>query len=300
MNILVIGGGISSERDISLRSARAVEAAAKELGYTVEIYDWDGSEDWLRSNATRFTIILPILHGNGGEDGQIQSLLEELNVSFLGSGSIASKTCFDKLAARNQIQSAGLRVASGGLVDYSTYKTHHLFDKPHVLKPAEGGSSIDTFIFPDLTKRDLNQIERAFERHNKLLLEEYIQGIEITVPILEGVDLPVIEIVPPDNGVFDYDNKYNGQSRELCPPQHVGHDLQLQASKVAAQIHELFGCRDLSRTDIIIDGSELVVLEINTMPGMTEQSLFPLAARTAGLSMKQLVGHYIDLVRRHG
>jgi D-alanine-D-alanine ligase len=124
-------------------------------------------------------------------------------------------------------------------------------------------------------------------------------GNEITVPILDQKALPVVEIVPPDNEEFDYDNKYNGRSQELCPPLSVPRETQKQAQELAEKVHKTMGCRHLSRVDIMIDkAGKLYVLEINTMPGMTDQSLYPKSALVAGMMMPDLMTKFVELVKR--
>jgi D-alanine-D-alanine ligase len=130
-----------------------------------------------------------------------------------------------------------------------------------------------------------------------MLLEELIEGTEITVPILGDQALPVIEIIPPQGKEFDYENKYNGTTQELCPPQHVSAEKQQEAQRLAEKIHKAAGVRHLSRTDIIIDeNGKLWVLELNTIPGLTDQSLFPKAAAAAGINMQQLMQKFLDMI----
>jgi D-alanine-D-alanine ligase len=299
MKVLVIGGGISDEREVSLRSAKAVAEAGAQY-HDVELYDWDGSRDWLAAEARQFDVAFPVLHGKGGEDGQIQQILEGLGVAYVGTDSEHSAICMDKIQTNKILAQHGILVPKGELVDLQEYKAHTLYDKPHVLKPLGGGSSIDTFVFSDVSKRSDTPIAEVFKEHEKLMLEEYISGQEITVSILDGHDMPVIEIIPPANGIFDYENKYNGTSQELCPPEHVSQKLQIKAKELAQKCHDIMGCRDLSRTDMIIHGNELVVLEINTIPGMTSTSLFPKAAAVAGLSMDQLVDFLVNSAAKRG
>lgn len=131
------------------------------------------------------------------------------------------------------------------------------------------------------------------------MLEELIEGTEITVPVLDGQALPVIEIVPPQDEEFDYENKYNGRTQELCPPQNVSRELQNQAQRLAEKVFKIMGARHLARVDMMMDKSgRIYVLEINTMPGMTDSSLFPKSAAAAGYSMPDLVSKFIDLVKR--
>lgn len=296
MKVLVIGGGTSSERDISLRSSRAIYTAAKKAGHIVEFYDWNGTEGWIKEHATRFDVVLPILHGLGGEDGEIQRLLEKLEVKYLGSDSTASKVCFDKDKALDILSRNNVLTPTGYLVTFEQYQDDPLASNAHVLKPYNGGSSIDTFICADAASRDLNAIRAAFGRHERLLLEEFIQGVEITVPMLDGANLPIIEIVPPEGELFDRENKYNGRTAELIPPKNLSKELQASAKEIAAASHKVLGCRHLSRTDIIVANDKLYVLEVNTMPGMTDQSLFPKAAAHAGMEFPQFADYLIGLV----
>jgi D-alanine-D-alanine ligase len=182
------------------------------------------------------------------------------------------------------------------IVDYDGFQRSTLSQRAYVLKPVSGGSSIDTFIVRDPTTTDHTAIRAAFERYTQLLLEELIEGTEITVPVLGDKALPVIEIIPPQGKVFDYENKYNGATTELCPPQNVSKADQSAAQRLAESIHELTGCRHLSRTDIIITPQhDLYVLETNTLPGLTDQSLFPRAAAASGLSWPELISTFVGL-----
>ena len=295
MKVLIIGGGISPERDISLKSSRVIYEAAISAGHICEFYDWDGSVDWLNSNAKQFDVVLPVLHGKGGEDGGIQKILESLRVSYLGSDSESSQLCFDKVKTRDILQKHGINIASGKYVTLKEYISHSLFNKPHVLKPNGGGSSIDTFIYSDTPQQEMSIIEEVFSVHKKMLLEEYIEGNEITVPVLDGKDLPVTEIIPPEGGTFDLENKYNGQSQELIPPKNINIDIQNKAKLIASDVHEIMGCKHLSRTDMIVREDKIYVLEVNTMPGMTDQSLFPKSALYAGMSMLEFVDYLIKI-----
>lgn len=295
MKILVIGGGISAEREVSLRSAQAVLAAAKKH-HQAEFYDWDGSEAWLLRHTVQFDAVLPILHGEGGEDGVIQTILEKRGGPYLGSTAAASKLCFDKKKTLELLSSHGIAIPQSQLVTLDEYANSPLYNQPHVLKPYNNGSSVDTFIYPDPTKKDLAAIKTAFGRHSQLLLEEYVAGIEVTVPVLEGKTLPIIEIIPPKNGVFNFENKYNGRTQELVPPEHISHSLQEKAQALGSQVHKLTGCRHLSRIDMIISKDTPYVLEVNTLPGMTAESLYPKAATAAGMDFLELVDYFINMV----
>lgn len=295
MKIAVLAGGDSSEREVSLRSGSAVQAALAASGHVAKIID-PASQAMDSALAQNFAVAFPIIHGKGGEDGHLQQQLEQVNLPYVGTGVAASRLCFHKWDWRQFVGPHGIPLAEGDLVDSDSIWEHELAKKPFVLKPVDGGSSIDTVIVRDAKNLPESQLRDVLARHRRMLIEQLIEGIEITVGVLDNTALPVIEIVPPTEGEFDYENKYNGASQELCPPEHVSEDVQETAQKLAEKVHQLCECRDLSRTDMIVksDGS-LVVLEINTLPGMTDQSLFPKAAATAGIPMSELCNRLVHM-----
>lgn len=296
MKILVIGGGISGERDVSLRSSKSVFDAISE-NHQKEFYDWDGSTDWLEQNLKNFDVVLPILHGEGGEDGQIQKILEVQGAKYLGSDSAVSKICIDKDKTQEALQRNTVLVPKYQVLSYQQYVESPIVQGRHVVKPVNGGSSLHTFIDVRPNDSSATQIKQAFDMHGNMMIEEFIAGTEVTVPVLEGKTLPLIEIIPPEGGFFDYDNKYNGLTQELCPSPNVSRDLQKKAQEIATAVHNTLGCKHLSRVDMIIDPTgQIYTLEINTMPGMTDQSLFPKSANQIGMSMQDLVEYLIDLV----
>jgi D-alanine-D-alanine ligase len=294
MRILVLSGGTSDERDVSLRSGTNVTEALERAGYETKQYDPGLSEISLLKAIEECDVVFSALHGSGGEDGTMQSQLERLGIPYVGSNVYASELCFDKWNYRALLQSHDLPVARGELVDAETFWKSDLITRPFILKPPKGGSSIDTILVRNPDTIDREAIEADFKKHRQLLLEELIEGTEITVGILGNSVLPVIEIIPPENAEFDYENKYNGASQELCPPQHVSDSVQEKAQALALRIHELCDCKGMSRTDMMInDAGDLFVLETNTIPGMTKQSLLPKAADTGGINMPQLVDRLV-------
>lgn len=296
--ILVLGGGDSPEREVSLRSAKAVAKAARDAGFMVEEKDPAAGLGFL-DNLPKNTIILPILHGVGGEDGSLQEELEERKLPFLGAGSKSSAKCFDKWQTREALEAADLPIPKGLLVTKVTYQNYTLSKLPHVLKVRHGGSSIGTLIVRDPARVSQDEVNKLFELENEAVLEDLIEGTEVTVPVLDQTALPVIEIVPPEGLEFDYENKYNGLTAEICPPQSVSAELQAKAQQLSEQVHKVMGCRHLSRVDIMLDRRDNpFILEINTIPGLTDQSLYPKSAAVAGLSMPQLVKKFTELVRR--
>jgi D-alanine-D-alanine ligase len=298
MEIIVLGGGDSPEREVSLRSAKAVAEAAKTAGFGVEQVDPAYDLTFL-GNVDKNILVFPILHGAGGEDGVLQKELENTGLAFLGSGSQSSERCIDKIQTRKDLLAGGLPMADGALVTEQNYPSHRLAAQPHVLKVVHGGSSIGTLIVRDPTVNHQTEVAGIFGMGDGVLIEKLIEGTEITVPILDNKALPVIEIVPPANGEFDYDNKYNGQSQEICPPKTVSAELQSQAQALAEQVHKIMGCRHMSRVDIMIDTDDkLYVLEVNTIPGMTGQSLYPKSAAVSGLPMPGLIKKFVSMVAR--
>lgn len=289
----VLAGGNSPEREVSLRSGAAVAEALEAAGYQVVVLDPS------TTNVTDMAdcdVIFPALHGAGGEDGILQKQLEDVKAKFVGSDSTASALCFNKWQYRQAVTTAGIQMAAGSLVHASDYLSNPLATEAYVLKPVDGGSTIDTYIVRDITCAPHDEITAAFGRHREMLMEKLIAGDEITVAVLGDQALPVIEIVPPAGGEFDYENKYNGATQEIVPTQNIAVDIQERAQKLALQAHQITGCRDFSRSDFMIDASgELYLLETNTIPGLTNGSLFPKAARAAGIEMSALCKQLVEM-----
>ncbi len=294
--VIVLGGGNSPEREVSLRSSKAVVEACQNLGYETLFIDPAKQDIANAGLKAESDIVLPILHGAGGEDGTIQAVLEDLGIRFLGSDARSSRICFNKIQTRKVLQDAGLPLARGNVVNKENYHANQLSHVPHVLKDPLGGSSIGTVLVRQLNGEKQQEIENLFNTTPELLIEELIEGVELTVPILDKKALPVIEIKPPENGEFDYENKYNGKTEELCPPVSVSSDIQTKVQQLASDAHQAAGCRHLSRVDIMLNqASQPFILEINTIPGLTNQSLFPKSAKVAGLSFETLVQQFISM-----
>jgi D-alanine-D-alanine ligase len=293
--VVVLGGGNSPEREVSLRSAKSVATALETAGFRVAQLDPANAD--LSGIPRDDVIVFPILHGAGGEDGIIQQELESLGLPYLGSDSQASAICFDKGKTRLAMKEAGLPIARGDVVTADTYPNNPLALEPHVLKVTTGGSSIGTYIVKDPDAIDQAKVDEIFQLGSEAVIEQLVMGVEITVPVLGKRALPVIEIRPPADAEFDYENKYNGATAELCPPESIDQATQQRAQTLAEQTQQALGCRHLSRTDMIVrPNGEFILLEINTMPGMTDQSLYPKAAAVAGLSMPQLMKLFVSMV----
>lgn len=290
--ILILAGGGQGEHEVSLRSGTAVSEALQAKGHTTITAD----------PSKGFTVpatvdaVFPALHGLGGEDGSIQAQLVALGVAYVGSDATASALCFDKWRYHKVLAADGIDMPQADIVTKDSIWQSALTARPFVLKPFDGGSSLDTYIIRDLAALNKSTIEDSFNRHDTMLLEELIDGIEITVGVLEDQALPAVEIIPPASGEFDYENKYNGMTQELCPPVHLDADMHQYVRDLAVRIHRLTGCRDLSRTDMIITpAGRVAVLETNTLPGMTGESLYPKAAAAGGHSFAELTDHLVRL-----
>jgi D-alanine-D-alanine ligase len=301
--VAVLAGGTSDEREVSLRSAQSVVAALKEAEYDVVQADpAENDEKELLRIVQDADVVFPVVHGKGGEDGTLQAWLESHDIAYVGADSVVSAQCFDKRSCKPELIGIGLPVPAGETVDLAAFRSSELIGRPYVLKPYDGGSSVDTFIIREPAQADLPRIESILQKHGSMLLEELIDGQEITVGVLDGQALPVIEIIPPAEEEFDYDNKYNGKTLELCPPQNIDDSIQAEAQQLALKVHQGMHIRDMSRTDMIIRRSDkkIIVLETNTIPGMTDQSLLPKAAATAGIPMRDLVSRLVEAaLRRH-
>jgi D-alanine-D-alanine ligase len=291
--IAVIAGGFSDERAVSLRSGAAVASALTASGHEVTQLDLPQKLDDFEDSLAAYDVVFPVLHGKGGEDGVLQAWLEAHNVKYVGPDAKSSELCFDKWRYNEFLAKQNILIPKSEMVSLETWQASPLVKAPFVLKPNDGGSSIDTFIISDPAGANHEAIEAALSRHSEMLLQMLVVGTEITIGVLLEEALPVIEIIPPAGLTFDYENKYNGATQELCPPQNVSAGLQQKSQALALQIHKLTGCRDFSRTDIIISNDQLYVLETNTIPGMTEQSLLPKAAATAGYTMPVMVDRLV-------
>lgn len=295
--VALLYGGTSSEREVSIKSGNNVAAALERAGCTVKKIDTAPIDSQqLLANLQDCDVVFPVLHGAGGEDGEPQAWLEEHGFAYIGSDAASSAVCFDKARYRDTVSQFGIVTAAGELVDKDAFWSSALISKPFVLKPNKGGSSVDTIIVRDLGLIDATAIDALFRKYKHMLLEELVIGTEITVGVLDHTALPVVEIIPPRDGEFDYENKYNGKSQELCPPKNVSTEMQKRAQTLALKIHRQLRLRDMSRTDMIIREKDtaLFVLETNTIPGMTEESLLPKAAKEAGIDMEQLVRTLVD------
>lgn len=290
MKMLVVygGEGLSKEAEISQRSGRAVMEAAREAGFEVRGFELTKDNiEKLKSKLADFDIVFPALHGEFGEDGRLQEILDEAGVRYVGCGADASRRCYDKASYKMELEAQGILTPEWRIIQSADELD--ALEVPVVLKPICGGASIDMIVARVPEEFDKNKAKRLLAKYKKLLAEEYISGQEIAVGVLGEEALPVVEIIPPEGKWFDLESKYSDKTQENIPPQNVSKEIQKRAQELAVRIHKLMGCKDLSRTDMLIRDGQIYVLETNTMPGLTGESLYPKEARAAGYEMPELV-----------
>ena len=281
----VLCGGTSSEREISLISGKAVYNAIKKLGFDVVLIDVDKNVATKLINE-KIEIAYVILHGTMGEDGTIQGMLEIMGIAYTGCGVFSSAASIDKIISKKMFEYAKIPTAK-----WFTIEKTKPFDMPNfpvVVKPASQGSAIGVSIVKN-KKEFKKAVKLAFSFEDRVLVEQYIKGMEITVGVLNGKPLPVIEIVPKGK-FYDFKSKYTvGQSTHIIPARLPNKVLE-KAQNIALKIFSEFRCNGICRVDMIVDkNSNIYVLELNTLPGMTETSLFPDAAKYIGISFENLV-----------
>lgn len=301
MKVAVLYGGVSAEREVSISSGKGIMEALRKRGYDVIGIDFnpENLEEIVKLDVD---IAYIGLHGRYGEDGKVQALLDMLNIPYVGSGVAASALAMDKARAKVFFAREGARVAKEIVV----YK--HRYDEqsfsvdlpfPLVVKPNQEGSTIGV-TFAENEDELREGIKKAFEHDETVLIEEYIEGTEVTVAVMgkqgEEKALPVVEIVPK-NKYYDYESKYSVGGSEHIVPARITEEQTAYVQKYAVLAHQSLGCNIYSRADFIVphDGSDPVILEVNTLPGMTPTSLFPDAAREIGLSYEEMIETLIKL-----
>lgn len=300
--IALISGGISSERQVSLKSGEQVYQALDKNKYAIRRYDPQTDLPKLMTDADTIDAALIILHGPYGEDGTVQGLLELLNIPYQGAGVLGSALAMNKLASKQLYERSGIPVPAYYVVNKAkavdTETIISAVGLPLVIKPATGGSSIGMSIVRSADRLP-SALDLAFEQDNTVIAEAFIEGVEITGAVLGNETaqaLPLIEIIPDKNHeFFDYEAKYTaGVTEEICPAR-IDAELTQRAQSLAVMAHEALFCKGYSRTDMILRGREFFVLETNTIPGMTPTSLFPQAAQAAGISFGRLLDRLIEL-----
>lgn len=287
LKIGVLYGGSSSERAISLKSGRAVLRALKQAGFSAR---WIDPKQVQKLAARLHTIDLAFiaLHGKGGEDGTIQQYLEKKKIPYIGSGPAGSRRAFDKVLSKKIFLQSGIPTPSSLMIEGSNWKKRlSRFPVPFFVKPSCEGSSIGAFPVEDF-RREAEKLRRHLNRFGRLLVEKKMEGREFTVGILGQKPLPVIEL-RPKRKFYDYKAKYTKGMTVYDVPAKIPAPLARKMQRMALKVHRSLGLRDFSRVDMMLDASgDIYVLEANSIPGFTEFSLLPKAAKEAGISFEQL------------
>ena len=304
--VIVLAGGLSHERDVSLRSGRRVAEALRDSGLEVEERDIDASLLG-RLQGDPPICVLPVLHGESGEDGAVREVLELVGVPYIGSRPGPCRVAFDKPVAKTVVAAAGINTPRAVTLPAETFRELGAaavmaglvagVGLPLFVKPAKGGSALGCSVVREAAELP-GAMVNAFAYGDTALVETLVEGTEVAVPVVDTGEgpraLPVVSITP-DGGVYDYTARYTAGSTEFQVPAKLDDDLAAECARVAVVAHQALGLRDLSRSDLIIDaGGTVWFLEVNVAPGLTETSTVPLSIDAAGLDLGELMG---DLVR---
>ena len=297
-HVAVLLGGWSAEREVSLRSGKACADALGRMDYRVTRIDV-GRDIATVLTTVRPDVVLNVLHGRPGEDGTLQGLLEIMGIPYSHSGVLASSVAMQKDVAKTLLQAAGVPVAEGLTAARHEAAKQHLLPRPYVIKPIAEGSSVGVFIVTQAHEHPPQELYREdWAFGERVLIERYIPGKELTCAVMGNTALDVIEIVPTMR-FYDYEAKYApGGSKHVLPAQILPKVYQ-RVRRMALQAHRALGCRGVTRADFRYDDTtggteELVCLEVNTQPGMTETSLVPELAAHAGITFDELVQWMVE------
>ena len=304
--VVVLKGGRSLERTVSLRSGARVEDALVRLGH--EVVPIDVSTDLMpRLRAAQPDVAFVAMHGRDGEDGTVQELLEIAGVPYTGSGPAACARATDKVVAKHLLLDAGIPTPPFFAFSETAFRElgaadalpaiEERLDFPIVVKPASGGSALG-IKFARGAQDVPAALVAAFSYDSKVLLERYVEGRDLAVSILDGEALPIVEAVPRDHAFYDFEARYEiGRTDFVCPAE-LPAKVTERAHELALATYHLLGCRDFGRVDLMLGGDgELTVLEANPIPGLTSTSLLPQAAGAAGIGFDALVARILELAR---
>ena len=308
MNLAIIYGGTSSERNISLKTATSIIPS---ISNKYNVYPLDIGSDYkklalfLKNN--KIDLVFNALHGGDGENGIFQSFLEKSNIKFTGSDSIASKIAMNKNKTKILCQENLIPTPKWDYLDFNKLSFVDLnynilinkYQKSCVIKPANDGSSIGmTIIYNNLNKDKIVEgLKKCTAISKKVIIEEYIPGREFTVCILGNKALPIVEILPR-NKYYDFKSKYTEGECDYIVPADISKTIQNKMNNYALELNKIIGCNHYSRVDLRMDGNNIFILELNTLPGMTNTSLFPKSAKKNGLDYNNLIDKIITLANK--
>jgi D-alanine-D-alanine ligase len=301
--VAILYGGPSREHDVSVASAKNILAHIDRDSFLItELFiSREGLCNLNHNNQpieqlipflkNKCDIVFPVLHGTFGEDGTLQQLLEDAGIPFVGSGSITSRIAINKQLTHDVFSKHGIRTPKSQIISKESLVPHLSF--PIIIKPISEGSSIGIYKCGSLEDYQRHQ-ESFFHTYSQMIAQEYIMGREFTCGVLETkgttLALPVTEIVLTSTKLFDYSAKYISDLCNEITPAPIDHLLKKAIQDTVLKCHTILGCRSISRTDVIVtQTSDIYVLELNTLPGMTPTSLIPAQAQAAGISIKQLI-----------
>ena len=309
MNVAVLKGGPSLERQVSLRSGARVEDALQRLGHEVVAIDV-GSDLVERLEQIAPDVAFVALHGRGGEDGTVQELLEILGIPYTGSGLLACIRAMDKVLTKHLLVANGLPTPEFFAFSETAFRElgaadalpamEERLDFPIVVKPAAQGSALG--IKFARTAGDVPAaLVAAFSYDSRVILERYVEGRDLAVSILEGGDgpeaLPIVEAVPREEEFYDFEARYEIGRTEFVCPADLPAEVAARTQEIALATYELLGCYGFARVDLMLDdaGGDALVIDVNAIPGLTETSLLPQAAEAADIGFDQLIGRILEL-----
>jgi D-alanine-D-alanine ligase len=305
MKVAVLKGGSSLEHVVSLRSAARVEDALGELGHEVIGIDV-GPGLVRRLRDERPDIVFIALHGPGGEDGTVQELLEILDLAYTGPGVASCALCMDKIAAKHEMRSAEVPTPDWAAFNATAFRELGAADTleeieerlgfPLVVKPASQGSSLGVE-FASSRDQVPAALVAAFSYDDRVLLERYVKGRELAVSVLADQALPVVEAIPREEDFFNFEARYEiGRTEYVCPADLDRAETR-RVQDLAIRTYETLGCSGFARVDLMLGDDGPQVLEVNAIPGLTDTSLFPMAAESAGIDFTQLVARILATAR---
>jgi D-alanine-D-alanine ligase len=308
IKVAILFGGPGSEHEVSVFSAKNILEnidrtkfdvlevfMTKDKKYKIDeqIFEEDNGINEIKNRGIE--VIFPIIHGEYGEDGELQGKLEGIDIKFVGSPSKSSALTIDKVKTNEILYKNNIKIPGSKVISKEDNEIN--FTYPIVVKPIDGGSSVDLFKFEN-EEGYRNSLEDIFKNNDRMLAQEFVSGREFTCGVIEinGQAIPLVatEVVLTKGDLFDYEAKYTQGGCTETTPAEIDQSLMERIKDLALLCHKVLGCRHISRTDVILKDNELYVLEINTVPGMTKTSFIPAQAKFCGYSMKELITILID------
>lgn len=316
--VAVLRGGPSAEYEVSLKTGSNVLRALRDLGYSTKDITITKNGEWLCDGLCRdkqnilsdVDVVFIALHGSYGEDGTVQRMIKRLNLPYTGSDPYASAIAINKFITKEHLKESGIKMPKHARVlrqdvtnlQKTVFGLTQAFGPHYVIKPVSGGSSVDTLIAHHSGELS-TMLEELLNKYGEVLVEEFVKGKEATVGILEGFRdqkhyvLPDIEIISPDESpLFSYEAKYSGCTEEICPGRFSKTEKQ-KLAEAALEVHKQLNLSQYSRSDFIISDGEVYFLEVNTLPGLTEESLFPKSINAIGSNYNELIDHLVKTAR---